>query len=41
MKLYFTLEIGDKSKNQTWILTSLVILIQLKKLFNTFIDFMF
>ncbi len=34
MKLYFTLEIGDESQNQTWtwILTSSVILIQLKKL---------
>ncbi len=32
MKLYFTLEIGDESQNQTWILTSSVILVQLKKL---------
>ena len=33
MKLYFTLEIGDESWIQTWILMSSVILIQLQKLF--------
>ena len=34
MKLYFTLEIGDESENQTLILTGSVILIQLRKLFT-------
>ena len=34
MELYFTLEIGDESENQTLILTGSVILIQLRKLFS-------
>ena len=38
MKLYFTLEIGDKSQNRNWILISSVILIQLQKLFYMLSD---
>ncbi len=38
MKLYFTLEIGDESENQTLILMGMVILIQLRKLLTYNLD---